>query len=164
MWVSWWTKRGLGRFFSGFLQFSPTTNFIPSFLHVHLIHFVSFHQPLWWCVRRGRPALTYNIGASSHLIPRPDLVLDTSWGYFLSDVQFAKSSNTNRKIGNAKLDWREMCVSGDLTKQRVCGVFKLIEAHRFLWYAIHVKCDASVWCSLWKRAIHIICNIVLLFI
>ena len=24
---------------------------------------------------------TYNIGASSHLIPRPDLVLDTSWGY-----------------------------------------------------------------------------------
>ena len=27
-------------------------------------------------------SLTYNIGASSHLIPRPDLVLDTSWGYF----------------------------------------------------------------------------------
>ena len=26
-------------------------------------------------------SLTYNIGASSHLIPRPDLVLDTSWGY-----------------------------------------------------------------------------------
>ena len=24
---------------------------------------------------------TYNIWASSHLIPRPDLVLDTSWGY-----------------------------------------------------------------------------------
>ena len=24
---------------------------------------------------------TFNIGASSHLIPRPDLVLDTSWGY-----------------------------------------------------------------------------------
>ena len=24
---------------------------------------------------------TYNIGASSHHIPRPDLVLDTSWGY-----------------------------------------------------------------------------------
>ena len=23
----------------------------------------------------------YNIGASPHLIPRPDLVLDTSWGY-----------------------------------------------------------------------------------
>ena len=24
--VSWWTKRGLGRFFTGFLPFSPTTN------------------------------------------------------------------------------------------------------------------------------------------
>ena len=28
-------------------------------------------------------SLTYNIGASSHLIPRPDLVLDTSWGYLV---------------------------------------------------------------------------------
>ena len=35
MWVSWWTKRGLGRF----LPFSPTTNFIPPFLHTHHIHF-----------------------------------------------------------------------------------------------------------------------------
>ena len=41
MWVSWWMKRGLGRFFTGFLQFSPTTNFIPPFLHTHLIHFIS---------------------------------------------------------------------------------------------------------------------------
>ena len=31
MWVSWWTKRGLGRVFTGFLPFSPTTNFIPPF-------------------------------------------------------------------------------------------------------------------------------------
>ena len=46
IWVSWWTKRGLGRFFTGFLSFSPTTNFIPPFLHPHLIHFVSFHPPL----------------------------------------------------------------------------------------------------------------------
>ena len=46
MWVSWWTKRGLGRFFSGFLPFSPTTHVIPPFLHTHLIHFVSFHLPL----------------------------------------------------------------------------------------------------------------------
>ena len=46
MWVSWWTKQGLGRFFSGFLPLSPTTNFIPPFLHTHLIHFVSFHPPL----------------------------------------------------------------------------------------------------------------------
>ena len=41
MWVSWWTKRDLGRFFSGFLPFSPTTNFIPPFLHTHLT--ISFH-------------------------------------------------------------------------------------------------------------------------
>ena len=46
MWVSWWAKRGLGRFFMEFLQFSSTTNFIPPFLHTHLIHFVSFHPPL----------------------------------------------------------------------------------------------------------------------
>ena len=43
MWVSWWTKRGLGRFFLGFLPFSPTTNFILPFLHPHLTHFFSFH-------------------------------------------------------------------------------------------------------------------------
>ena len=41
MWVSWWTKRGLGRLFSGFLPFSPTTNFIPPFLRTHLIRFIS---------------------------------------------------------------------------------------------------------------------------
>ena len=32
----------LGRYFSGFLLFSPTKNFIPPFLHTHLIRFVSF--------------------------------------------------------------------------------------------------------------------------
>ena len=46
MWVSWWMKRGLGRFFLGFLPFSPTTNFIPPFLHTRLIHFFSYHPPL----------------------------------------------------------------------------------------------------------------------
>ena len=40
MWVSWCTKWNLGRFFSGFLSFSPVTNFIPPFLHTHLIHFI----------------------------------------------------------------------------------------------------------------------------
>ena len=40
MWVSWWTKRSLGTFFSGFLPFSPAINFIPTFLHTHLIHFI----------------------------------------------------------------------------------------------------------------------------
>ena len=41
MWVSWWTKRGLGRFFMGFLPFSPTTNFIQPFLHSHPFRFIS---------------------------------------------------------------------------------------------------------------------------
>ena len=56
MWVWWWTKRSFDRFFSGFLPFSPTTNFIPPFLYTHFNHFVSFHSPLRWCVRHGRPA------------------------------------------------------------------------------------------------------------
>ena len=77
MCVSWWMKRGLGRFFSGFLPFSPTTNFIPPFLHTHLIHFASFHPPLWWCDRRGRPApllftdLQYRGFIASHPSIRP---------------------------------------------------------------------------------------------
>ena len=41
MCVSWWTKRGLGRFFTGFIPFSPTTNFIPPFLHTHPFCFIS---------------------------------------------------------------------------------------------------------------------------
>ena len=41
MWVSWWTKRGLGRFFTGFLPFSPTTNFIPPFLYTHPFRSIS---------------------------------------------------------------------------------------------------------------------------
>ena len=40
MWVSWWTKLSLGRFFSGFLPFSPDTNSIPLNLHTHLIHLI----------------------------------------------------------------------------------------------------------------------------
>ena len=77
MWVSWWTKRGLGRFSSGFLPFSPTTNFIPPFLHTQLIHSASFHPPLWWCDRRGRPApllftdLQYRGFIASHPSTRP---------------------------------------------------------------------------------------------
>ena len=77
MWVSWWTKLSQGRFFSGFLPFSPTTNFIPPFLHTHLIHFASFHPPLSWCDRRGRPApllftdLQYRSFIASHPSTRP---------------------------------------------------------------------------------------------
>ena len=36
---------------------------------------------------------TYNMGASSHLIPRPDLVLDTSWGYLFMLKQWRIQAN-----------------------------------------------------------------------
>ena len=39
---SWWTKRGLGRFFTGFRPCSRTTNFIPPFTESsHSFHFIS---------------------------------------------------------------------------------------------------------------------------
>ena len=87
MWVSWWTKRGLGRFFTGFLQFFPSTNFIPPFLHTHLIHFISPCDGVSGVVgQHPCYSRTYNIGSSSHLIPRPDLVLDMSWGYLFMSI------------------------------------------------------------------------------
>ena len=73
VWVSWWTKRGLGRFFSGFPPFSPTISPHSS----HPFRFISFHQPLWWCIRRGRPAsllftgLKYRGFIASHPSTRP---------------------------------------------------------------------------------------------
>ena len=63
------------------------TNFIPPFLLTHLFHLVSFHfiHPCYGATGMvsWHPcySLTFNIGVSSHLIPRPDLVLGTSWGY-----------------------------------------------------------------------------------
>ena len=40
--VSWWTKRNLSKLFLGWvLPFCPATNFIPPFLHTHLIHLIS---------------------------------------------------------------------------------------------------------------------------
>ena len=79
MWVSWWTKRGLGRFFTGFplpqISFHHFSTLISS-ISFHFIHpcdgasgVVGRHP----CYSR-----TCNMGASLHLIPRPDLVLDTS--------------------------------------------------------------------------------------
>ena len=75
MWYSWWTKCGLGRFFSRFLPFSPTKNFIPPFLHTHLAHLVSFHfiSPCDGVIgvvdRHPCYSQIFNIGSSSHLIP-----------------------------------------------------------------------------------------------
>ena len=53
----------------------------------HPCRFISFHQHLWWCDRRGRPApflftdLKYRV--SSHLIPWLGPVSDTSLGCYL---------------------------------------------------------------------------------
>ena len=38
---------------------------------------------------------TYNMGASSHLIPRPNLVLDTSWGYIYISQKLIYQLNWN---------------------------------------------------------------------
>ena len=89
--VSWWTKWGLGKFFTGFLPFSPTTNFSHHFCT--LISYNSFHfiRPCDGASgvvgRHPCYSRTYNM-ASSHLIPRPDLVLDTSWGYLFIVLSF----------------------------------------------------------------------------
>ena len=90
MWVSWWTKRGLCRFSRGFSRFPlPQISFHHFSTLISSIS-VSFIRPCdgasgvvgrYPCYSR-----TYNIGASSHLIPRPDLVLDTSWGYLFSFI------------------------------------------------------------------------------
>ena len=82
MWVSWWMNRGLGRFSGGFSRFPlPQISF---HRFSTLISSISFHfiRPCDGATgvvgRHPCYSLTYNIGASSHLIPRPDLVLDTS--------------------------------------------------------------------------------------
>ena len=41
-------RNGVSVGFLGVSPFSTATNLIPPFLHTYLIHFVSFHLPLWW--------------------------------------------------------------------------------------------------------------------
>ena len=72
---SWWTKLSLCRFF--------WVSTVPAFLHTHLNYFLSFYfispcDSTTKVVRR-RPCYsrTFNIKASSHLIPRIDPVPDT---------------------------------------------------------------------------------------
>ena len=96
MWVSWWTKRNLGRFFSGFLPFSPATNVITLFFYPHLTHFVSFHF-IRLCngatgVVGWHPcfSLAFNIGVSSHLIIRPGPFSDTIWYCFINVTRHSK--------------------------------------------------------------------------
>ena len=84
MWDSWWTKWALGRFFSGFLQFFPTTDFIPTFLHTHSFHFtIPCDGAIGVVSRNPCYSLNFNTGASLHLIPRPRPVSDTSRGCYL---------------------------------------------------------------------------------
>ena len=93
MWVSWWTKRGLGRFFTGFLPFSPITNFIPPFPHSsHPFRFISsalvmvrqawsagtlaIHGPIIWGLHRISsldPTLCWT---------RVDIYLYMSWNLY----------------------------------------------------------------------------------
>ena len=93
MWVSWWTKLGLGRFFSGFLSFSlPQISFhhFSTLVSSISFHFISPCDGASGLVgRHPCYSRTYNIGASSYLIPRPDLC----WTR-VEDILF----KSNRKI------------------------------------------------------------------
>ena len=57
LWVLWWAKWKLGRFFSGFSSFPLSQISFHHFLtHFTLISLISFYSPLWWCIRSGWPA------------------------------------------------------------------------------------------------------------
>ena len=81
MWVLWWTKRDLGGFFSGFLPFSPATNFISphsshSFRHGRLARWIKsracdvgeakegLENELWRRWSNGRVRFFYVISSS----------------------------------------------------------------------------------------------------
>ena len=76
VWVGF--PRGFSLFPCHKLHFTISPHFSHSF------RFISFHSPLWQCVRRGRPAFlhnyshTFNKEATLYLIPRPRPVLDKS--------------------------------------------------------------------------------------
>ena len=65
-------KSSLCRFFSGFLTFSPTTNFIPPLFHTHLIPLVSFVPVM---VHQATSLLFTDLQQrgfiASHLLTRP---------------------------------------------------------------------------------------------
>ena len=97
MWVSWCTKRSLDRFFSGFLPFFLTTNFIPPFLQTsHPFRFISLNQPLWWWEMRDRPApllftdLQYRGFITSHPSTQP------SAGHELRSIPVLENRNQTK--------------------------------------------------------------------
>ena len=75
VWVGF--SRGFSHFPLPLISFHHFSTLISSIS----FHFISPCDGASGVVGRHPCSLTYNIGASSHLIPRPDLVLDTSWGY-----------------------------------------------------------------------------------
>ena len=103
MWVSWWKKRSLGRFFSGLLPFSLPTNFVPPFLDTHLVHFVSFH---YICAYDGASGVVarhpsysqiFNKGASSRVILCPGPFLHTSWYFFIPILLIERRTDLSRQ-------------------------------------------------------------------
>ena len=81
MWASW-KKSSLCRFFSGFLTFSPTTNFIPPLFHTHLIPFVSFVPVMVHQAWSGGILIIHEPSIKGlHRISRPGHVSDMSCGY-----------------------------------------------------------------------------------
>ena len=88
-------SRGFSRFLLPQISFHLST----------LISFISFHfiRPCDGASgvvgRHHCYSRTYNIGASSHLIPRPELVLDTSWGYLF------KNQNIVNNIRSLRIGW-----------------------------------------------------------
>ena len=72
-------------FFSGFLRYSFTTNFIPPFSLAHFSYFVSFnfiHPCNGATGMLGRHpwySQIFNVGTSLHLFPRPGPESDTTW-------------------------------------------------------------------------------------
>ena len=83
------------------------------------IHFVSFISPCDGASgvvgRHPCYSLTYNIGASSHLIPWPGLVLDTSWGYLFIYRGCSIEQFEVRNLGYIKLAWGDIAVNLSIT-------------------------------------------------
>ena len=99
MWVSWWTKRGLGSFSRGFSRFplpQISLHHFSTLISSISFHFISPGDGASGVVgRHPCYSRTYNIGASSHLIPRPHLVLDTNWGYFIIIITAPNKKRVN---------------------------------------------------------------------
>ena len=81
---------GFSRGFTCFLLPQISFHHFSTLISSILLHFIRPCDGATGVVgRHPCYSLTYNIGASSHLIPRPDLVLDTSLGYLYSYLNFS---------------------------------------------------------------------------